>query len=381
MSGYDAIVIGTGGVGSAAVFHLARRGLRVLGLDRFEAGHDRGSSHGQTRIIRKAYFEHPDYVPLLHRAYELWRELEERRGESLVFPVGLVQVGSADGAVVRGVLESAKRHRLGVETLSAADFARRFPAFRPAPEHIGVYEAEAGYLRVEACVCAHLAEAVACGAELMSGVAVAGWRAVGGGVEVETDRGTFQAERLVIAAGPWAASLLGELGCMLEVRRKPQYWFAAETNIMRVEQGCPCFLFELPAGVFYGFPQIDERGVKVAQHTGGRVVADPMTVDRSIDESELAEARRFVRERLVGVMERLASTSVCMYTMSPDEHFIVDRHPEHAQVVLAAGLSGHGFKFTSVLGEVLADLAIDGSTKLPIGFLSVTRPALRGAKR
>ncbi len=376
MPTFDAIVLGTGAVGSAALSALAARGVRALGLDRFPPGHARGSSHGQSRMIRQAYFEHPDYVPLVLRSYDLWADLEQRRGTRLFQQTGLVEVGSLDGAVVRGVLESARRHGLEVERLSPRDVATRWPGLRVAESMSAVFEPRAGYLRVEECVRALADEAVSRGAELHTGETVVAWRADGDNVTVETDRAVYAAARLVIAAGPWAAELLAELGLTLDVRRKPLYWYATSSSDYLVENGCPAFLFESPHGVFYGFPQIDSAGVKIGEHSGGRTVADPLLVDREIDPADQQRVEEFATACLPSVTMRCVAHTTCMYTMTKDEHFIVDRHPDHACVVFAAGLSGHGFKFAPVLGEALADLALCGSTDLPIGFLNCSRPGL-----
>ncbi len=374
---YDVIVLGAGGVGSAALCHLARRGAKVLGLDRFPPAHDRGSSHGRTRIIRQAYYEHPDYVPLTLRAYELWDELQQRRGEQLLHEAGLLQIGPSGGQVISGVRESARRHRLRVEELSAAEAVNRWSGLRVPAGMCGLYEPRAGYLRVEACVAAHLAEAQRLGAELRTDEPAVAWRADGSGVSVSTPRGTYVAKALAIAAGTWSSQVLADLNVRLEVRRKHQYWFACDDRAYRADAGCPTYLYELPQGIFYGFPHIDEWGVKVARHTGGDSVADPLHVNRDIDPEDQRLVEDFVAAHLPGVEHRLLHHSVCMYTMTPDEHFLVDRHPLHPQVAFVAGLSGHGFKFTCVLGEALADLATEGRTKLPVGFLNCQRPGLR----
>jgi sarcosine oxidase len=374
MPTYDVIILGTGGVGSAAAYHLARRGAKVLGLDRFPAGHDRGSSHGETRIIRQAYFEHPDYVPLLLRAYELWRGLEQECGVDLLHQVGLLQVGPPDGAVVRGVLQSAVQHGLSVESLSAGEVERRWPGFRVPASMTGVFEAAAGYLRVERCVLAHLAAAKVHGAEFRFGSAVAARRSAANAVEVVTDAGqTYRAAKLIITAGPWAPALFAHLPIKLQPRRKHLYWFRADDTIYHQDTGCPTFLYELTHGVYYGFPQIDSLGVKVAEHSGGQAVADPLNDPRALDPADLARVEAFLRAHLPGVSNSLQRHSVCFYTMSPDEHFIVDRDPRDHNYLFAAGLSGHGFKFTSVLGEALADLALDGTTSLPVEFLRLNR--------
>lgn len=373
MGGYDAIVLGTGGVGSAAAYHLAKRGAQVLGIDQFAGGHDRGSSHGETRVIRQAYFEHADYVPLLLRAYELWRELAHEAAVDLLHPVGLLQVGPPDGMVVRGVLTAAHKHRLVVESLSAEEVSRRFSGFRVPDGSVGVFEPAAGYLRVERCVLAHLAAARVYGAEFLFDTPVRHWRTSGQQVQVVTDRGEYTAARLIITAGPWAPQVLHDLGVPLHIRRKHLYWFPSRNSLYHTSSGCPTYLYELPHGVFYGFPQIDERGVKVAEHSGGAVIDDPTNDSRPFDPEDLARVEDFLTHCLPEVGRPWQQRSVCFYTMSPDEHFLVDRHPHQANVCFAAGLSGHGFKFTSVLGEALASLALDGRTHLPIGFLGLNR--------
>jgi monomeric sarcosine oxidase len=373
MQHYDAIVLGAGGVGSAALYHLARRGVRALGIDRFSPPHDRGSSHGETRVIRQAYFEHSDYVPLLKESYRLWHELEAQTGAKLFHQIGLVEVGPPSGAVVPGVLRAAREHELSVESLTAAEIERLWPGLRAGPELVGVFEPTAGYLRVEACVDSHLDAAIAAGAQIASNTEVFAWKATDREVRLRTSAGELAADRLIVAAGAWAGTMLGELQIPLIVRRQSLFWFAADRAEYGLESGLPVFLFELPAGVFYGFPVVDELGLKVAEHTSGRAIGDALSVDRTVDALEQRQLERFLADYLPGVSRQVLHHAVCLYTMSPDEHFIVDRYPQHGNVVFAAGLSGHGFKFTPVLGKVLAELAIDGATDLPIGFLSLRR--------
>lgn len=373
MRAYDAIVIGTGGVGSAALFQLAQRGLRALGLDRFPAGHDRGSSHGETRIIRQAYFEHPNYVPLLRRAYELWRDLEARSGHQLYSEVGLLEVGPADGEVVPGVLASARLHGLEVERLSPSEVSQRFPGFVLGIGLEAVFEQQAGYLLVEKCVLAHLAEAEKLGAELRTGEAVVEWEARGNEVIVNTTAGRYSARRLVVTAGAWASQLLSRLGVPLRVLKKHLHWFENRDDRYQQAHGCPAFFYEAAGGLFYGFPVRDGLGLKVADHSGGLLVDDPLNVDRSLDLSERRRVENFLELHLPGVSHRPTHHAVCLYTMSPDSHFLIDTHPDHENVAFAAGLSGHGFKFTSVLGQILADFVIDGHTELPVDFLRCSR--------
>lgn len=377
MTTYDLIVLGTGGVGGAALFHAARRGLRVLGLDRFPPGHDRGSSHGETRIIRQAYFEHSDYVPLLLRAYALWGDLEQLLGVQLFRQAGLLQVGPPDGVVVRGVLQAARLHGLAVDSLSAKEAARRFPAFAFPPGSEAAFEAKAGYLWVERCVLAHLAAAKAAGAELQTGVTIAGWSSEGGGLRVQTSAGVFSTARLVIAPGPWAPELLGDLGVPLTVRRKHVYWFEAPP-VCQEEAGTPTYLFELPHGVFYGFPGISGQGLKVGEHSGGAIVADPLIDPRSPNSHDQARVQGFLAECLPsfaagGMVPAPLHSSVCYYTMSPDENFVVGKHPRDERVAFACGLSGHGFKFVGALGEALVDLLTGTAPQTTIDFLSPER--------
>ena len=375
MQSFDLIVLGTGGVGSAALYLAAKRSLRCLGVDAFPPAHALGSSHGQTRIIRQAYYEHPDYVPLAIASYDHWHRLEQEADEQVFVQTGLLQVGPSQGEVVCGVRESARRYSLAVEELSHAEIARRFPGFRVPKGMAGIYEATAGYLRVERAVALQLELAQKYGAVLETGQRVVSWKASegqGGSVEIETDAGSrFAAARLIITAGAWAAQLLPELSRSLIVRRKPQFWFPV-VDPNRRPADSPAFLYEMPEGVFYGFPPIAGR-MKIAQHSGGDPVVNPLTVERSVLPADLPPVQQFISACLPGLDLTPVDHSVCMYTMSPDQHFVVDRHPQYPQVAFAAGLSGHGFKFTGVLGQALVELAADGQTPLPVRFLSSQR--------
>ncbi len=370
---FDAIVLGCGAVGSAALGHLARRGLRVLGLDRFTPPHDRGSSHGRTRLIRQAYFEHPDYVPLVLRAYQQWFALEEAVGRKLYRETGLLEIGSPEGQVIAGVLASARHHNLAVDELSPGDIERRFPGFVVPDGMLGVFERHAGVLRVEDCIRAQIEQALTAGVELHAEETVQSWRVDGANVVVDTDRGRYETPRLVITAGAWAGQLLADLQVSFVVRRKPQYWFAPRGDAYRADRGTPAFLYDTPNGVFYGVPVVGPEGLKCAEHSGGAVVADPLQPGRDVDSAELSRVTGFITACLPQLTTRLNDHAPCMYTMSPDENFLVDLHPSHPQVSFVAGLSGHGFKFAPVLGEALADLAMTGRSELPIEFLSIKR--------
>lgn len=374
---YDVIVLGVGGFGSAACYHLARRGVRVLGLEQFPWLHDRGSSHGETRIIRLAYFEHPDYVPLLRRAYELWGELEASAKTALFRKTRLMISGLPDGEAIPGALRAAREHGLDIECLTAAEARQQFPDFCLPDEHQVVLEPDAGLLHVEACVQAHIREAVRAGAEIQGNTPVQGWGRDGALLYVDTSHGRYAASRLVIAAGAWTNRVIADAGLPLTVIRKFVGWYEVEPGAYDVERGTPTFYIEQPDGAFYGFPSMDQRTIKFAEHTGNDVVDDPTTVDRNLrpqDVSRLNDFRKTILPRTRPILDR---HSVCLYTLTPDRHFVVDHHPQDRDVVIAAGFSGHGFKFTSVIGEALADLASNGRTDAPIEFLRSNRPALQ----
>ncbi len=370
---FDAIVLGVGGMGSAAAFELARRGRRVLALERFFPGHDRGSSHGVTRVIRKAYYEHPDYVPLLRRAYERWYELEQLSAESLLTECGCLSVGPAGGEIVPGVLRAAEQHGLPVERLDAAELRRRFPQFRFDDSFSGVLERDAGFLYVESCVMAHVMQAVRHGADVRRDEPAVSWEATANGVVVKTAKGTYEAAKLVITAGAWAGRVLADLGLPLTVLRKTLFWFGTSRPERLRRDVFPIYMAETPSGFFYGFPVIDRTGHKVARHDGGEVLDDPARLERKALPGEEADCQAFLRAHLPDADGAVTSASACMYTVTPDHHFVIDLHPRHSHVVLAAGFSGHGFKFASVVGEVLADLAEGGRTPLPIGMFRLGR--------
>lgn len=377
---FDCIVLGLGGFGSAALDHLARRGARVLGIEQFGPAHDRGSSHGETRAIRRAYYEHPDYVPLVDRAFALWRELEQATGRRLFSETGLVLAGRPECEAVAGTLHAAALHRLNIHPVPLDEARRRFPTFHFRDDEAVVYEREAGYLHVEECVRAHLDRAQAAAAAARFHEPVRRIELERGPIRVRTDQAEYQAGTLIVAGGAWSGQLLSELDLPLTVLRKLLFWHPLAPGSQSQHAGAPVFLFQEPEGVFYGFPCLDGRTLKVAEHSGGLPINDPDQLERCAAPREAAPVEAFVRRRLRDVECPAAKSAACMYTMTPDGHFIVDRHPLWPNVLMAAGFSGHGFKFTPAIGQALADLALDGRTTLPIDFLSARRPALAGSR-
>ncbi len=373
---YDAIVLGLGGIGSSTLYHFAASGANVLGIEQFQLVHDQGSSHGETRAIRKAYFEHPSYVPLIQRGYENWRKLEERTGKTLLFEQGLMEVGPQGGPLISGLESACQRHALSLEEISAAKFHERFPGFVLPEDCKCLYEPDGGYLLVEDCVAAYCGAAEGIGAHIAAETKVLSWTTQDGRVQVQTDKGEFCGERLVIAAGAWASRLLNDVDVKMQVKRKHLHWYSVPPDTYVAKDGSPVFFYETPNGYYYGFPSLTEETwgmIKVAEHSHGEDIESPDRFSRSVDSAEQARVEKFLEEYLGLEQVEALKHQVCMYTMSPDEHFIVDQHPEFPQVHFAAGLSGHGFKFASVLGEVLADLSLHGRTKQDVAFLTVNR--------
>jgi sarcosine oxidase len=369
----DVVVVGLGAMGSAAASALARRGVDVLGVERFGAVHDRGSSHGASRIVRMAYFEHPDYVPLLHRAYDGWSRLEAAARQQLITWCGALMIGRPDGAVVAGTLASAQRWDLPHQLLDPAAMAASFPQFALDEGDVAVFERNAGVVHPERAVRCQLDEAAAHGAELVFDSGVGGWELAGDGAVVDVDGDRVFAGRLVVAAGPWAGSLLG-LRFPLEPVRTVTYHYAPPDTAAFAAERFPAFVWELGAAdSLYGMAEPTPGGCKFGFHHR-RTPTDPDRLDRAVSPAETAAMDTQLAAHVPGLAGRCDGTTVCMYTMTPDEHFLIGHLPGSEGVVsVAAGFSGHGFKFAPVVGELLADLALDGGTDAPIALFDPTR--------
>lgn len=375
MSGpYDVIVVGVGTMGAAACDALARRGARVLGLERFGVPNAMGAHHGQSRMFRMAYYEHQDYVPLLKEAFGAWQELERRSGVKLFHVTGGVYCGRPEGELVRCSTESARTHGLEFEGLAHAELSRRYPQLVLPEGYAGIYEPKAGFVVPELAVAAMAAEAMKAGAEIHGQERVLDWEVDGSGVRVETDLGEYGAAKLVVTCGAWSSSILGDLGVKLVVTRQVLGWVWPRRPGAFALGKMPVWAVEHGDGsLHYGFPKVDwHPGFKLARHAKGRVV-DPDSLDRRPAAEDEHEFRPFLKRHIPEADGPLLSMSVCTYTNSPDSHFIVDRHPEHPEVSIACGFSGHGFKFAPTIGEVLADLALEGKSPRPVGFLGLHR--------
>jgi sarcosine oxidase len=372
---FDAIVIGVGSMGSAACYFLSQRGYRVLGFEQFHIPHEWGSHFGQTRIIRKAYAEHTDYVPLLERAYQNWRNLERQTGSKVFYRTGLVYFGRPADRFMKGIHDSANKHHVEVRSLSESETAHKYPQFRLPSDYERLEEPDAGFVVPERCILLFAEQAIRGGATILTGTKVFDWQRDRSGVRVSTSKGEFYGKKLVITAGPWAATLVSRMSSRLRVTRQVTAWVIPKNWEPFQLDRFPCWIVD----EYYGFPVLPVGGfggpigLKVAKHHPGGVV-DPNDIDRvptADDQQDLVDAlNRFIPD---GYAETHA-IKICMYTNSPDGHFIVDYVPGFEDdVVIATGFSGHGFKFASVIGEVVADLAMSGGTALPIGFLSAGR--------
>jgi sarcosine oxidase len=371
---YDVAVVGLGAMGSHTALELATRGRRVLGIDRHRPPHTLGSTHGRTRIIREAYFEEPLYVPIVQRAYDLWRRLEERSGARLLTVTGGLMLGASDSEVVVGARASAVEHDLPYEELSARQVRERFPAYAVPDEHEAILEPRAGFLEPEAAVEATLALAAAAGAELRFDEPV---RELEGNA-LRTARGTYVADRVVVAAGPWLPELVPGLAALFTAARQPLLWLDPQEPALFKPERFPVFVWEWkPGWAFYGFPDVGD-GFKVAVHHHGEATT-PDAVDRRLRPDDEEAIRELVRRFFPAGDGELREFAVCLYTNTPDEHFVIDRLPDDERVLVASPCSGHGFKFAPAVGEILADLATGESPRFDLAPFALHRFATRRA--
>ena len=370
---FDCIVIGVGGMGSSTLYNLAKRGRRVLGLEQFDIPHAEGSSHGVNRIIRLAYYEHPSYVPLLRRAYELWSDIESVTGEQLLYKTGSIDTAPSGHEVFEGSLESCLLHDIPHRVLNHAQINEEFPGYQLPPGHMGLLQGDGGFVLSERSIVAYANAAMSTGAEIHARELVSGWEPDQDGVRVFTDRGEYTAERLVITAGAWTSGMVPILDDLAVPERQVLAWLQPIDGSLYTPEVFPVFNAYFDEGRYYGFPVYGIPGFKVGRYHHLEEVIDPDFAIKTVNSEDEAVLRSAVERYFPKANGTTMTLKTCMFTNTPDEHFIVDLLPANSQVAVAAGFSGHGFKFASVIGEILADLAINGETEHNIDLLKIDR--------
>ncbi len=370
---FDTIVIGVGGMGSATVYQLAAREQRVLGIEQFDIPHSQGSSHGVNRIIRLAYFEHPSYVPLLWRAFELWREIEFRVNQRLLVVTGALDIGTAESETITGSLRSCNEWHLRHKLLDHNDVARRFPGYQLPAGHVAVHQPEGGFVMSEQAIVAHVMAALDLGAEVHGRERVMEWHPDGDGVAVRTDRDSYWARRVVITAGAWIGQVVPALARVATPERQVLAWFQPRRPERFDPRTFPVYNGEFEEGRFYGFPVYGVPGYKLGKYHHQREIVDPDRARREPDAIDEQMLRQFAERYFPDGAGATLALRTCLFTNTPDEHFIIGPLPAEPRVIVASPCSGHGYKFCGVIGEILADLAIDGGTRHDIGLFDPAR--------
>ena len=370
---FDVIVVGVGGMGSATVYELASRGFLVLGIDRYNIPNHMGSSHGISKIIRLAYHEDPSYVPLVRRSYELWHRLEQMVDERLLVQTGTIRGGPEHGAMFSGSLKACQIHELGHEVLDADALKRRFPSYTVPSGTMSVVQREGGFLLSEKCISSYVFAALELGAHINGRERVVNWEPTDLGVIVETDKGAYSAKHLVISSGSWVSSLVPQLLEFAKPEKQVVGWFRPLIPELFTIEQFPVFGLEVKEGRFYGFPDYDGRGLKVGCYHHFNEQVDPDDFDRAVSLNDEVLLRDFIGQYFPAALGSTLALQTCLFTNTPDGHFILDRHPEYPQVLLAAGFSGHGFKFASVVGEIMADLVEHKESDYDLGLFKLSR--------
>jgi len=369
---YDVAIIGAGAAGSAAAYHLSKTGKKILVLDRFNPPHNLGSSHGQSRIIREAYFESPAYVPLVQQAYQLWYQLEKESDKKLLLKTGGLMLGAHDTKVVQGAMRSAIEHHLPYEYLNNDEIRKRFPGFNPTEETVAVYEQNAGILFPEECIKTNLELSKNKNTDFCFNEVVSKINSNNKEVEITTNRDKYRATKIIVTAGAWLNELFPELHLPLTVTRQVLFWFKCRKEDAKKysPENFPIYIWQEKEKIFYGFPDLGE-GIKIAIHHDGKTTTAD-TIDRNVYKEEVNEISAIVKTYL-GINATLNSSAVCMYTNTPDEDFIIDYHPLYKNIIIASPCSGHGFKFSSAIGKLLCEMALEEPLNFDILVFNIKR--------
>ncbi|MBX3577011.1 MAG: N-methyl-L-tryptophan oxidase [Rhizobiaceae bacterium] len=368
----DVAVVGLGAMGSAALFHLARRGVRVLGVERFGLGHDRGSSHGESRAIRLGYFEHPSYVPLARAAYENWADLERLTGETVLTKTGVLEIGKPGSVIVNGSAEASRLHGIPHDVIDAAEISRRYPQFTLPPDYMAVWQADGGFVRPELGNRLHVDLARQAGAEVVWNAKVEAIEPGQGAVRIVTDAGTVEAGSVIVASGPWIGELVPTLRPTLTLARQVLCWFEPKRPEAVAPGALPVFIIDGAHDIAYGFPNIG-TGFKCASHYDSGILADADAARQDAGPADETRMRDFLDAYLPDAAGPLKAMKTCIYTKTPDEDFVIDLLPSDPRIVVCSACSGHGYKFASVIGEVLADLSTKGETPHDISRFDIGR--------
>lgn len=372
---FETIVIGAGSMGMAAGYFLAKRGVKTLLIDAFDPPHTNGSHHGDTRMIRHAYGEGASYVPLVLQAQNLWTELEKESGQQLFYKTGVLNIGKADFPFIQEVVHSAETHSLSLQYLKPDEIMKEWPGIYVPEDYVGCFESSSGVLLSETAIAVYRKQALQYGAELRTHTMVRDILIRDHEVQVKTDTHTYYADSLVLTAGAWMGKILAGTGISIPVRpiRKTIAWFACNEKLYKSDS-FPAFNYHFGREIYYGFPSFDHSGLKVGRHDQG-IEVDPDNLNREFGSSpeDEGDVRRFLNHYMREAEGKLLKGAVCMYTVTPDEHFIIDQHPKYSHVVMAGGFSGHGFKFASAIGEQLSQIVIDGKSILDLSLFSLSR--------
>ncbi|QQK81056.1 N-methyl-L-tryptophan oxidase [Salicibibacter cibi] len=376
---YDVIVVGAGSMGMAAGYYLSRQGAKTLLIDAFDPPHANGSHHGETRIIRHAYGEGREYVPLAIRAQTLWNELQEESGESLFEKTGVLGFGPEGSPFIDEAIASSKEYSLSLDLLDADEISTRWPGIQLPKGYKGCFEPDSGVLYSEKCIRAYRRLAEKNGVHIVPNTPVKNIEADKDSVSIETDDATYTAKKGIISAGAWNKDVLAHLNLdiPLQPTRQTTTWFESDPSLYEADV-FPAFFVDVPSGVYYGFPSFDGSGLKIGRFDIGQKT-EPAYVNREygIYPEDEGHVRKFLDTYMPQAAGNVKQGRACIFTRTPDEHFVVDLHPKHSNIAIAAGFSGHGFKFASIIGEILSQLALDGHTEHDISIFSMTRPALQ----
>lgn len=371
---FDVAVIGAGTMGMAAGAFLAQKKVETVLIDAFDPPHNHGSHHGDTRMIRHAYGEGRHYVTLVKRAQQLWEELEEQTSYRIFKKTGVIGLGSKDSSFLKETIAAARKYELPLEVLNSDEVNENWPGFS-VPEHfIGCYEAESGFIYSENAIRAYKEMALKNGAELVTNTPVQHIEIDDKiGVKIITENKVFRAKKVIITVGAWASKLLPDLKLPIQPTRKAFGWFGAPGNLYD-QSSFPSFYIEDQDDMCYGFPSIDGAGLKIGRSDGGQKI-DPNQHTQNFGQydSDEGELRSFLASYMPEANGTLIQGKTCLYTLSTDNDFIIDHHPENDRLIFACGFSGHGFKFASVMGEVLTQLATEGRSKYDISPFSLKR--------